>query len=130
MTVKTVAVLNYTDISFLAVSFPAVMTTVYKMYNVTLSVKVKCITFLFLCVEGVIQRFIFIFLIFIFNHFYWGIVYLQSCVSFKCIRKWFSHIYMCVCIYILFQILFYYRLLQDTEYSSLCYTVGPWHYYI
>ena len=25
----------------------------------------------------------------------------------------------------LFQILFYYRLLQDTEYSSLCYTVGP-----
>ena len=26
---------------------------------------------------------------------------------------------------ILFQILFHYRLLQDTEYSSLCYTVGP-----
>ena len=28
-------------------------------------------------------------------------------------------------IYILFQILFHYRLLQDSEYSSLCYTVGP-----
>ena len=27
--------------------------------------------------------------------------------------------------YILFQILFPYRLLQNTEYSSLCYTVGP-----
>ena len=28
-------------------------------------------------------------------------------------------------IYIFFQIIFYYRLLQDIEYSSLCYTVGP-----
>ena len=28
-------------------------------------------------------------------------------------------------IYILFQILSHYRLLQDIEYSSLCYTVGP-----
>ena len=27
--------------------------------------------------------------------------------------------------YTLFHILFYYDLLQDTEYSSLCYTVGP-----
>ena len=27
--------------------------------------------------------------------------------------------------YILFQILFPYRLLQNLEYSSLCYTVGP-----
>ena len=27
--------------------------------------------------------------------------------------------------YILLQILFHYRLLQDIEYSSLCYTVGP-----
>ena len=27
--------------------------------------------------------------------------------------------------HVLFQILFDYRLLQDTEYSSLCYTVGP-----
>ena len=28
-------------------------------------------------------------------------------------------------IYILFPILFHYGLLQDIEYSSLCYTVGP-----
>ena len=28
-------------------------------------------------------------------------------------------------IYILFQILFYYGLLQDVDYSSLCYTAGP-----
>ena len=27
--------------------------------------------------------------------------------------------------YVLFQILFPYRLLQEIEYSSLCYTVGP-----
>jgi len=29
------------------------------------------------------------------------------------------------CIYIFFQILFHYRLLQDIKCSSLCYTVGP-----
>ena len=37
--------------------------------------------------------------------------------------------YVCVYIYInisiLFQILFHYSLLQDTEFSCLCYTVGP-----
>ena len=32
---------------------------------------------------------------------------------------------MYVYIYILFLVLFHYRLLQDIEYSSLCYTVGP-----
>ena len=31
---------------------------------------------------------------------------------------------ICVCIYILFQNLFY-KLLQNIKYSSLCYTVGP-----
>ena len=41
-----------------------------------------------------------------------------------------SYIYVCVClihiyIYILFQILFPLKLLQSTEQSSLCYTVGP-----
>ena len=35
------------------------------------------------------------------------------------------YIYICIYICILYQILFHYRLLQDTEYSSLCYTVGP-----
>ena len=29
--------------------------------------------------------------------------------------------------HILFHILFLYRLLQDIEYSSVCYTVGPYH---
>ena len=28
-------------------------------------------------------------------------------------------------LYMLFQILFHYRLLQDMEYSSLCYILGP-----
>ena len=37
--------------------------------------------------------------------------------------------YVCVCI--LFQILFHYRLFQDIEYSFLCYTVGPcWSYIV
>ena len=39
------------------------------------------------------------------------------------------YIYVCVYIYIYiyipFQILFPYRLLQNIEHSSLCYTVGP-----
>ena len=33
--------------------------------------------------------------------------------------------HMSIYIYILFQILFHYRLLQDIECNSLCYTVGP-----
>ena len=37
-----------------------------------------------------------------------------------------SVIHLCI----LFQILFPYRLLQNTEYSSLCYTVGPFWIYI
>ena len=37
------------------------------------------------------------------------------------------YIYVCVCVYIYIplQILFHYRLLQDVEYSSLCYTIRP-----
>ena len=35
------------------------------------------------------------------------------------------YIYMCVCKYMYpFQIIFCYRLLQDTEYGALCYSVG------
>jgi len=45
---------------------------------------------------------------------------------------------VCVCththththIYTLFPVLFPYKLLQNSEYSSLCYTVGPWLFYI
>ena len=53
--------------------------------------------------------------------FYWSID-LQYCVRFWCTAKWFwnRHIYICN-----FQILSHYSLLQDIEYSSLCYTVVP-----
>ena len=46
--------------------------------------------------------------------FSWSIVNLQYWVNFMCIAKGF-----------IFEILFYYRLLQDIEYRSLCYMVGP-----
>ena len=36
-----------------------------------------------------------------------------------------SDLVIYIYVYILFHILFHYGLLQDTEYSSLCYTVGP-----
>ena len=39
-------------------------------------------------------------------------------------------LYMCVCIHILFQTLFNYRLLQAIEYSSLCYAVCPCLFYM
>ena len=47
------------------------------------------------------------------------LIYNFVLLSFWCIVKWFSSIY----IYILFHILFYYGLLQDIEYSFLRYTV-------
>ena len=53
--------------------------------------------------------------LFIFKN--WSIVDLQCCVSFRCT----ANIYT----YVLFQVLFPYRLLQNTECSSLCYTVCP-----
>ena len=47
-----------------------------------------------------------------------GIVDLECCVSFRGRAKWFGYT-----LSILFQILSPYRLLQNTEYSSLCWTV-------
>ena len=35
------------------------------------------------------------------------------------------HIKIWLYVYILFQVIFHYRLLQDIEYSSLCYRVSP-----
>ena len=42
-------------------------------------------------------------------------------MSYNILYKYVSYI-----IYILFHILFHYGLLQDIEYSFLCYTVGPY----
>ena len=71
-----------------------------------------------------IVLFIFFYFKYVFKIFilYWIIVDLQ-CVSFKCTTKWFSYTYIHVSI--LFQILSPLKLLQNIEYSSLCYTVGP-----
>ena len=57
--------------------------------------------------------------------FYWSIVYLQCCVSFCYMVKWFSYTY----VYILFPVIFHYGLPQDLVSftigcSSLCYTTG------
>ena len=63
------------------------------------------------------------FYLFTYLFFYWSIVDLQCCTSFRCTAKWFSYTH--THIYILFQIHFPYRLLHKIKYSSLCYTVGP-----
>ena len=70
-------------------------------------------------------------LLFFSSSFYWSRVDLQCQVSFRCTAQRFSyicsHIYVHthIYVYILFQILIPYMLLQNIEYSSLCYTVGP-----
>ena len=38
------------------------------------------------------------------------------------VRRKVAHLYIYT--YIIFEIIFHYRLLQDTKYSSLCYTVN------
>ena len=43
----------------------------------------------------------------------------------KLIQLYIQTFYICIYIYIIFYIPFHYGLLQDIEYSSLCYTVGP-----
>ena len=53
-----------------------------------------------------------------FDFFFWSIVDLSCCISFRYTAQWLNYIHF-------FQILFPYRLLQNVEYSSLFYTVGP-----
>ena len=48
-------------------------------------------------------------------------------LCFRCTPKWFSYTYIYIHVSI-FKILFHYRLLWDTECSSLCYTVGSCWY--
>ena len=62
-----------------------------------------------------------LFLPLFFFFFYLSIVGLQRVFQSKVIQLYIYIIHT----YIPFQILFHYRLLQDTEYSSMCYTVGP-----
>jgi len=56
------------------------------------------------------------------KYFNWSTVDLWWYVSFKCTAKWSSYIYIYIFIYIQPDSIFNYRLLQDIEYSSLCYT--------
>ena len=95
----------------------------------------SCIRKLPMCFSRDVRKVYKLFVFFFKNH---------CSVSFRCTEKWFSYtsIYICMCIYvyiyvcviyiyinkyiyILFQILFPYRLLENIEYSSLRYTVGP-----
>ena len=56
----------------------------------------------------------------------WCAIDLQCSFTFKCIAKWFSNAHT----HILSQILFPYRLLQETEHSTLSNTVGPYWLFI
>ena len=56
-----------------------------------------------------------------------GVGDLQCCVSFRWTTKWFTYTYTNISS---FSDFFLYRLLQNTEQNSLCYTVGPYWLYI
>ena len=60
-------------------------------------------------------------------------IYICACTYISIIHMY-IYVYVCIYIYIytyiIFQILFHYGLLQDTVYSSLCYTVGSFCLFI
>ena len=59
--------------------------------------------------------------------FHWNIVdLLTNVVLVSGVQQSDSYIYVCMYTHILFQVIFHYTLLQDIEYSSLCYTMGPY----
>ena len=74
---------------------------------------ISCASFLLLVIF-----FFFTFKIMYLFTYYWSVIDLQHCVSFRCTAKWFSYIY--VYIKYIFQSLFPYRLLQIVECSFLC----------
>ena len=56
--------------------------------------------------------------------FNWSVVELQFCVRIRCTAKYFSCLFIYMCLYIcifIFQIILPYRLLQNIEHSSICY---------
>ena len=59
---------------------------------------------------------------FFLNFFYWSIVDLESCVSFRCTAKYISYTYTYICS---LSDSFPIQSLHSTEQISLCYTVGP-----
>ena len=77
----------------------------------------------FLCTSLSYLSHLIIFLKFIF---YWSIGELQCCANYCCTAVTQLHI----CIHSFFHILFHYGLSQDIEYSSLCYTVGPYNFWM
>ena len=52
-------------------------------------------------------------------------VYIKTIYTYKNKYLYTKYVYVCTYICVCIQILFHYRLLQDFDYSSLCYTVSP-----
>ena len=62
---------------------------------------------------------------FLFYFIFIEILLIYNVVLVSSVQQSVSVIHIYVYKYVLFQILFHFRLLQDNEYSSLCYAVGP-----
>ena len=100
---------SISSLTVLVCPFTYMGRTMYNYFDTHKDIYHEQKWFFFLCKSV----FLFCFSFPIFN---WSLIYKVVLVSNV---KWFSYTY--IHIYILFQIIFYYRLLQDIEYSSLCY---------